>query len=346
MQEWSFPAGFASDNNAGVHPEVLAAIASINKGHCLAYGHDAVTRAAEQAFQKLFGKPVEVFFVFNGTGANVLALSAMTKSYHAVICTQYAHLYVDECGAPEKFAHTKLLPLPTHNGKLTPEIVARALTGRGDEHRVQPRVVSLSQSTEVGTVYSIAETKSLVDFANKNGLYTHIDGARLANAVVAQNCSVAELTEGIDVVVFGGTKNGLLFGEALVFLNTALAHDFLYLRKQSMQLASKMRFIAVQFLALLENDLWRKNAQHANQMASHLAQALQRFPEIQLTQVPEANGVFATLPPEWIAPLQAQSFFYVWDEFKHEVRLMCSFDTQMKDIDNFILAIEKLSKKE
>lgn len=346
METFHFKRGFASDNNAGVHPAVLEAVAAVNNGHCLAYGHDPVTRAAEEKFCALFGQKVEVFFVFNGTGANVLALASALRSHQAVICSHLAHLHVDECGAPEKFIGSKLLPLPTPDGKLTPAIAEKALGGRGDEHRVQPAALSVSQSTELGTIYTPDEIAALAAFARENKLLFHIDGARIANALATLDVPVAQAVAGADVVVFGGAKNGLLCGEAVVFLDTELANDFLYLRKQAMQLSAKMRFISAQFLTLLENDLWLNNARRANAMARRLADGLSAVPEIQITQPTQANGVFAIFPRAWIEILQEESFFYVWNETANEVRLMCSFDTREEDVDNFIESLRRLRNKQ
>src|SRR5581483_4565564 len=257
---------FASDNNAGVHPEILDAIARANHGHTVGYGDDAYTESAVGKFKEHFGDDIEVFIVFNGTAANCLSLKALTESYHAVICTDFAHIYTDECGAPEKFTGCKLIPIPNQAGKLTVESVRGAYHGIGDQHHVQPRVVSITQSTEMGTVYKPEEIRTLAQFCHENDLLLHMDGARIANAAVSlgQNLRQASRDLGVDVLSFGGTKNGLMGAEAVVFFDKNLAGDFLYLRKQGMQLASKMRFISVQLEALLTADLWLKSAQHAN----------------------------------------------------------------------------------
>src|SRR5579864_7029197 len=260
---------FASDNNAGIHPEVLKAIAAVNQGHVVGYGDDPYTESAIRKFHEHFGSDIAVFFVFNGTAANVLGLKALTDSYHAVICAEAAHIYTDECGAPEKFTGCKLIPIPTADGKLTVESARHAYHGIGDQHHVQPRVISVTQATEMGTVYTPREVRDLARFAHDRDMFLHMDGARIANAAVSLGLTLREATRdlGVDVLSFGGTKNGVMGAEAVVFFNKKFSRDFLYLRKQGMQLASKMRFISAQFEALLSNNLWKKNAEHANRMA-------------------------------------------------------------------------------
>ncbi len=328
---------FASDNNAGVHPEVIDAIKSANDGHVVAYGSDPITARAMELFQKHFGD-VAVFFVFGGTGANVLGLKAITNPHHAIFCADTAHVNVDECGAPEKFTGCKLITIATPDGKLRVEQIKPLLHGIGVEHHVQPRVITISQATEMGTVYTRDELRALADFAHDNGLLLHVDGARLANAAVALDASLKEITTdvGVDVLSFGGTKNGMMYGEAVVFFDKARAADFKYIRKQGMHLPSKMRFISAQFEALLAGDLWRRGATHANRMAQLLGTELAKVPKIKLTQPVESNGVFATIPKEFIPALQEKYFFYVWDEAISEVRLMASFDTSEDDIRDFI----------
>jgi threonine aldolase len=336
------PRGFASDNNSGAHPDVLAAIAQANEGHVVAYGDDDYTAAARQRFRDHFGEQAEAFLVFNGTGANVLALQALARPFEAVICPQTAHLNVDECGAPERNAGVKLLAAPTPDGKLTPELVAERITGVGDQHASQPRIVSISQSTELGTVYTAEEIGALAALAHEHRMFLHVDGARLANAATALDLPLRALTTdtGVDVLSFGGTKNGLLLGDAIVFLRPELSGDFLFVRKQSMQLASKMRFLAAQFDALLGGDLWRRNASHANAMARRLAEAISTIDGPELAYPVEANGVFLTLPVEAIerlrASLPAELPFYVWDEAKGTIRLMCSWDTTEEDVDGLV----------
>ena len=339
------PRGFASDNNSGAHPEVLAAIAAANEGHVIAYGDDDYTANARKRFRKHFGTSAEAFFVFNGTAANVTSIDALTKPYEGVICTDVAHMNVDECGAPERIAQTKLLTVVNTQGKLTPEDVGRWEAHRGDEHAVQPRVVSITQATELGTVYTVEETRAIADAANDLGMYVHIDGARLANAAVSLGASFREITTdaGIDVVSFGGTKNGLLLGEAVVFLRPELAESFLFTRKQLGQLASKMRFIAAQFEALFTDALWRRNATQANSMAQRLADAITAIDGVELLYPVEANGVFANLPAPAIdrlrVALSAAMPFYVWDEDAGTVRLMCSWDTTPEDVDALAAAL-------
>jgi threonine aldolase len=328
---------FASDNNAGVHPEVLKAIASANQGHAVGYGDDPYTESAVCKFKQHFGPDIDVFIVFNGTAANCLSLKALTNSYNAVICAEAAHIYTDECGAPEKFTGCKLIPLPTRDGKLTVECVSQAYHGIGDQHHVQARVVSITQSTEVGTVYKPAEIKALARFAHDRGMFLHMDGARIANAAASLGQSLRQATRdlGVDVLSFGGTKNGALGAEAVVFFDKKLGHDFLYLRKQGMQLASKMRFISAQFDALLTGDLWLKSAQHANRMARLLQKRLGEIPPVKIIHKVEANGVFAKIPRAAIAKLQKRYFFYVWNEKQSVVRWMCSFDTTEQDVKEF-----------
>jgi threonine aldolase len=311
---------FASDNNAGVHPKVLRAIAAVNQGHVVGYGDDAYTAAAVRRFKQHFGSDIEVFIVFNGTAANCLSLKAMT-----------------ECGAPEKFTGCKLIPVPTDDGKLTLESVRHAYHGIGDQHHVQPRVISITQVTEMGTVYTPREVRDLARFAHERDMFLHMDGARIANAAVSLGLTLREATRdlGVDALSFGGTKNGAMGAEAVVFFNKALSRDFLYLRKQGMQLASKMRFISAQLEVLLTNDLWRKNAQHANRMAELLQKEVSKIPRVKIVYKVEANGVFAQVPREAIAKLQKRYFFYVWDEDRSMVRWMCSFDTTKDDIIQF-----------
>lgn len=338
--------GFASDNNAGVHPHVMAAIAAANHGHVVAYGDDPFTERAVAAFQKHFGKDTDVYFVFGGTGANVLGLKAATEPYHAVICAETAHINVDECGAPEKFTGCKLLSLPTKDGKITVEQMRPFIDVMGFEHHVQPRVISVSQSTEMGTVYPPRELQALSNFAHEHGMLLHMDGARIANAAASLGLNFKDITAeiGVDVLSFGGAKNGMMYGEAVVFFDRSLAKDFKYTRKQGTHLPSKMRFISAQFEALLSNDLWRKNATHANRMAQTLAGELGKIPSIEITQKVEANGVFARLPKKYVPLLQKQSFFYVWNEETSEVRFMTSFDTTEDDIRDFLALIRKTVK--
>jgi threonine aldolase len=337
---------FASDNNAGVHPQILDAIIAANQGHVVAYGDDPFTAAATKEFRKLFGNDVEVFFVFGGTGANVLGLKAITQPYHAVLCAETAHINVDECGAPERFTGCKLLAARTQDGKLRPDDLKAFLHGVGFEHHVQPRVVSISQATEMGTVYTPAEVKALAEFAHGREMFLHMDGARISNAAASLRVSPKKITKdaGVDVLSFGGAKNGMMYGEAVVFFDKSLATDFKYQRKQGTHLPSKMRFISAQFEALLTDELWRRNAEHANRMAQRLAHELEQIPQIRITQKVESNGVFAIVPPQFVPLLQQKYFFYVWNEETSEVRLMTSFDTTEEDIAAFVGLVKKIVK--
>jgi len=336
--------GFASDNNSGIHPEILNAISAANTGHAVGYGGDEITEKAIKRFKQEFGEQTEVFFVFNGTGANVLGLSTLTRSFHAVICADTAHIQTDECGAPEKFTGCKLLPVDTIKGKITPAGITKYLHGFDFEHHSQPKVISISQVTELGTVYTLKEIKAITSLAHEYGLLVHMDGARLANAAVALDLPFRAFTvdAGIDVLSFGGTKNGMMLGEAVLFFNPELTKLTKYIRKQSMQLYSKMRFVSAQFLAYFENDLWKRNATHSNRMAHLLEQEVKKIPAIQLTQEVDANGVFAIVPAEIIPQLQEKYFFYMWDEHRSEVRWMTSFDTQEEDIYQFAALIKSL----
>ena len=337
---------FASDNNAGIHPEILEAIARANQGHVIAYGDDPYTRSAVKKFEEHFGPDIAVFFTFNGTGANVLGLQALTQSFHSIMCSDYAHIYVDECGAPEKHIGCKLLPLPQRDGKITLESVRHAYHGIGDQHHSQPRVISITQSTEMGTVYQPEEIKALAHFAHEHGMFLHMDGARIANAAVSLGQTLRQATRdlGVDVLTFGGTKNGIMGGEAVVFFQPALSQDFLFLRKQNMQLASKMRFIAAQFEALLTNDLWRRSAEHANRMARLLEEEISRIPQVKIVWKVEANGVFTQIPRHSIEKIKQHYYFYMWVEEEAIVRWMCSFDTTEDDIRTFVKVMAEAVK--
>jgi len=328
---------FASDNNASIHPEIVKAIANANQGHVVGYGDDPYTNSAVRKFQQHFGPDIDVFIVFNGTAANTLSLKTLTESYHAVICAEEAHIYTDECGAPEKFTGCKLIPIPTTEGKLTVEAVRQVYHGIGDEHHVQPRVISITQATETGTVYKPNEIQALARFAHERQMFLHMDGARIANAAASLRQTLRQATRdlGVDVLSFGGTKNGAMGAEAVVFFDRKLSQDFKYRRKQGMQLASKMRFISAQLDALLSNDLWLANAQHSNRMAKLLEKEVRKIPGLRIVYKVEANGVFAKIPRSAIAKLRKRYFFYVWNEEQSVVRWMCSFDTTKKDIREF-----------
>ncbi|MCU0383065.1 MAG: low specificity L-threonine aldolase [Cyclobacteriaceae bacterium] len=334
---------FASDNYSGIHPEILQAITQANNQHIGSYGNDVYTEKAISLFKKEFGKQAEVFFVYNGTGANVSGLSALTKSYHAILAPELAHINVDESTAPEKFLGCKIIGIASPDGKLTPPAIEEKIIRINDQHHPQAKVISISQSTEYGTVYNVEEIKAIKAMATKYGLYLHMDGARISNAAVALGKSFKEFTTdvGVDVISFGGTKNGMLAGEAVVFLKPELAHDFKFIRKQSMQLHSKMRFISAQFVAQLENDLWKKSATHANTMAKKLEMEFLSIPEIKITQKVDANGVFAILPAHIIEKVQQEIFFYVWNDKSNECRFMCSFDTTEEDVKTLSKAIKK-----
>ena len=328
---------FASDNNAGIHPNILEAIAAANTGHVVGYGDDPWTRSAEGAFRKHFGPGAEAFPVFNGTAANVLALKALVRPHHAVLCAEGAHVEADECGAPEAWTGCKLIPVATEDGKLAPKAVEAACHGVGDQHHVQPRVISISQATELGTLYRPAEVRALARFARSRGMFLHMDGARICNAAAALGLTLRQATRdlGVDVLSFGGTKNGLMGAEAVVFFDRARTVDFKYLRKQGAQLASKMRFLSAQLLAMLSNDLWRTNALHANRMAKLLEARVRRIAGVRVMYRVEANAIFAKIPPRTIARLRKQYFFYTWDEEASVVRWMCSWDTTDEDVADF-----------
>ncbi len=339
--------GFGSDNHSGALPEVIAALSKCNVGHQPSYGTDEITRAAEKLIlAKLGSTKGEVHFVFNGTAANVLALDCLVESHHSVLVADSSHLYVDECAAPEKHIGCKLIPVPTVEGKLTPQLLKPFVIRRGDQHFAQVKAISITQPTELGTVYSLEELAELKKFASENKLQLHLDGARLFNAAASLSCTLKDLVEGFDVVALGGTKNGLVFGEAVVILNSELSKDFKYRRKQAMQLPSKTRFIAAQFQALFENDLWSKTAKHVNQIAKDLESKLKTLHYVKITRPTQANAVFAILPREIIKELREKFFFYVWDEHTFEVRLMTTFDTTAEHISGFVAEIERLMLKQ
>ncbi|HVW99593.1 MAG TPA: low specificity L-threonine aldolase [Candidatus Babeliaceae bacterium] len=335
--------GFASDNYAGIHHDILKAIHEANIGHSKAYGHDDYTKQAIGLFKKHFGQDIDVYFVCTGTAANVLSLSTLLKPYQAVICAESSHINVDECGAPENYIGSKLLTVPAPDGKLTIEAIQSFLINIGDQHKVQPKVISITQGTELGTIYSPEEIKKITNFAHTHNMYVHMDGARLSNAAASLNLSFSAITKdvGVDVVCFGGTKDGMMLGEAVIFFNKGLSKDFQYIRKQGMQLVSKMRFISAQFIALLSDNLWLKNAQHANEMAQLLAKEISTIPTIKISKPVQSNAVFAYVDPKLIPILQGQYYFYVWDEATSEVRWMTSWDTTREDILEFVKFINE-----
>nr|WP_206705769.1 low specificity L-threonine aldolase [Microbacterium ginsengiterrae] len=343
--------GFASDNYSGIHPEVLAAIAAANDGHQIAYGEDQYTERLQEVFRSHFGEGVEAFPVFNGTGANVVGLQSMLPRWGAVIAASTAHINVDEGGAPERMGGMKLLTVPSEDGKLTPELVDREAWGWGDEHRAQPLVVSITQSTELGTLYTPDEIRALADHAHGHGMRLHMDGSRISNAAAALDLPFAAFTRdvGVDVLSFGGTKNGAMVGEAIVVLEPEASDGLIYSRKYSMQLSSKMRFVSAQLIALLEGDLWLRNASHSNAMAQRLRAGIEAgladgsIRGVEFTQPTQVNGVFATLPVGVADRLREVFRFYDWDAARREVRWMCSFDTQESDVDAFVEAIGRLT---
>jgi threonine aldolase len=328
---------FASDNWSGVHPAVLAAIGEANVGHAPSYGNDEWTAKAVETIRALVGKNCDVFLLFSGTAANVLGLQSMVRSHQAVICAETAHVHTSEAGAAEKHIGCKLIPLPSPHGKISAADIPKQLGHIGNEHHVQPKAVTVTQSTEYGTVYSLAELKEIAKVTHDNGMYLHMDGARIFNAAVKLGCTLEETTRGagVDVLSFGGTKNGLIAGEALVFFNREFGKDFEFRRMQGMQLSSKMRFIAAQYIAILSNDLWKKNAEHANRMAKMLNDGMCGLPGVSITQKVQSNSVFAILPGEVIPKVQKTFSFHVWNQSLNEIRLVTSWDTSESDVRDF-----------
>jgi threonine aldolase len=330
--------GFASDNNAGIHENILKEIMSVNSGHVIGYGSDVYTEQVLNVFKEQFGSSTETFFVFTGTAANVLSLSGITRSWNSVITASTSHLEQDECGAPEKFTGCKVLTVDTPDGKISCDLLERHMHGFDFEHHSQPKVISITQATEMGTVYTASEIREIADFAHAMGMLLHMDGARIANAAVSLNLPFKAFTTdaGVDVLSFGGTKNGMMFGEAICFLKPGLSADFKYIRKQGMQLASKMRFISAQYIAYFRDDLWKNCASHSNAMAGILAKKLEQFKEIRITQRVQSNGVFVIMPTEVAEKMRNHYFFYPWNEKISEYRLMASWDTTEEDIEDFI----------
>jgi threonine aldolase len=320
----------------------MKAINEANQGHAIAYGDDPYTQRAKEKFYEHFGTDIDIYFVFIGTAANVLGLNAATRSWNSVICAETAHINEDECGAPERFNGFKLLTVETPDGKLTVDLIQKHMKGFDFEHHSQPKIISVTQATELGTVYTPDEIKKLANFAHQHNMYLHMDGARIANAAVSLNVGFKEITKdaGVDILSFGGTKNGMMYGEAIIFLNKKLGQDFKYIRKQGMQLASKMRFISAQFEQYLTHNLWFKSAEHANKMAKLLEDKVKEIPQIKITQKVQANGVFAMVPKKIMDDLKQEYFFYDWDESQNEVRWMCSFDTKEEDILTFVELIK------
>ncbi|MCC8154869.1 MAG: low specificity L-threonine aldolase [Tannerellaceae bacterium] len=334
---------FASDNNSGVHPSVIEAILKANRDHAVGYGDDPWTAQATQKIKEIFGQEAEPFFLFNGTGANSVALQAITRSFNSIICTTTAHIYVDECGAPARMTGCTVTPIESPDGKLTPELIRPHLQHFGVCHHPQPKAVYISQVSELGTVYTIEEVRAIADLIHQYGMYLHMDGARLANACVYLNCSMKELTTdaGVDILSFGGTKNGMMMGEAVISFRPELTENLPYFRKQSAQLASKQRYLSAQFLPYLEKEVWHGNATNANRKAADIVKILKQYPQIQFTQKAESNQLFFTMPKEAAGQLSKEYFFYYWNEAITEVRLVTSWDTTEEDIQ----ALDKSLKR-
>jgi threonine aldolase len=337
MNDLILKRGFASDNNSGVHPAVMEELVRVNRGHVVGYGSDPFTEKAQAMLRKELGSEAEIFFVFTGTAANVLGVAGATRSWNSVLTASTAHLEGDECGAPEKFAGCKVLTVDTPDGKIKPEMLKRHMHGFGFEHHSQPAVISVSQTTEMGTVYTVDEIKALADYAHKYDMLLHMDGARLANAAVSLGLPFRAFTTdaGVDILSFGGTKNGMMYGEAVCFLRPGITSGFKFLRKQGMQLASKMRFIAAQYIAYLTDDLWKECAVHSNSMAKELEKKLLGIRGVTITQKVESNGVFIIMPPDVAEQISKEYFFYSWNEQLSEYRLMTSWDTTSDDVDQF-----------
>lgn len=336
--------GFGSDNHSGVHPRLFAALSQANEGHSPSYGTDDITLKCIARVKELFGSKTEAFFVFNGTAANVLCLRAALKTYESYLASDQSHLHWDECGAPEFFSHCKTLLVPTKNGKIDFSALSKLLVRKGDQHYAQTKLISLTQPTELGTCYSVEELKALISWAQAHQLYVHIDGARLANACWTLQSSFREMTTdlGVDLVSFGGTKNGFLFGEMILILNPQLQKDFQWIRKQSAQLPSKSRFLAAQFLTYFEQDLWIEIASHSGKMAKMLEERIRTIPEMHILYPVESNAVFVRFPRQWLKELRKETFFYVWDENDFSCRLMTSWDTTEAEIERFIKKAEQL----
>jgi len=334
---------FGSDNHAGVDNVVMQAIIEANQQDARAYGADEHTALAIAQFKALFKQDLDVHFAITGTAANILALAPFVESYHAILCSDVGHIHIDECAAPEKFMGCKVIPVDSHHGKINIKVLEKAIRTRGIQHHAQPRVVSITQSTELGTIYTLEEIKQICDFAHQHDMFVHMDGARIANAVAALNVDIASMTNfaGIDVLSFGGTKNGMMFGEAILFFNKTFSQHCFYLKKQAMQLISKMRFLGAQFNALLKEERWLKNAQSANHMAQLLARALIEIKGVTISKPVQANAVFVQMPKQAIVQLQPLYGFYMWNEEINEIRLMCSFKTKEEDINGFIIDLKK-----
>lgn len=337
---------FASDNNSGVHPLVMQALINANDGHAVGYGDDEWTSKAVLKLKEIFGNEASPFFVFNGTGANSVALQAVTRPFNSILCAETAHINVDECGAPGRMTGCSIVTIPTEDGKLTPELIKPHLHNFGVCHHSQPKAVYISQVSELGTIYTVEEVKAISELLHSYNMYLHMDGARLANACAYLNCSMKEITvdAGVDILSFGGTKNGMMMGEAVISFRPEVTENLAYIRKQSAQLASKLRYMSAQFLPYLENNLWLENARHANKCALKLADALSKFDEIKFTQKIESNQLFFILPADVLAKLQEKYFFYVWNDARNEARLVTSWDTTDEDIDSFIATLDQIMR--
>jgi threonine aldolase len=335
---------FISDNASGVHPKIMQAMMDCNTDHAFPYGGDPYTAQAVEMFKSLFGKQTQVAFVLTGTGANVIGISSLLRPFESVVCAKSGHINVDECGALERFSGSKITILTGNQGKLTPDLIASSLSSMGNEHQVQPKVISISQATEMGTLYSIDEIRAIADFSHTHGLLLHMDGARLANASVAPGAEMKEMTvnAGVDLLSFGGTKNGMMMGEAIISFNPELTNHLKFVRKQGMQLASKLRYISAQFIAYLSDGLWKENALHANKMASLLYDAMEKKSGIRLIGKSQANMIFAEIPKAWNKTLLAHSAFYILDEATNLIRLVTSFDTSQEDVMGFVHEIDLL----
>lgn len=336
---------FGSDNNSGVHPLVMEAILKVNKEHAIGYGDDKYTREADGYFKKIFGEDIIPYYVFSGTGANIVALQTVTKSFNSILTADTGHINVDECGAPIKFTNCSIKEINTNDGKLTPNLISAKLSGIGDQHHSQPKVIYISQVTELGTVYTPEELRAICNFAHENNMYVHMDGARLVNACVNLNVGLRELSRdcGVDILSLGGTKNGMLMGEAIIAFRPELNENLKYFRKQAAQLYSKMRFLSSQYIAYFEGDLWKQNAAQANNMASLLAKKIVSVPDINITQKVQSNAIFLTMPKKIIVEMLKHYFFYIWNEINNEVRLVCSWDTTEVDIDDFISKLQMIA---
>lgn len=338
---------FASDNNSGVHPSILDAVIKANSNHAVGYGNDKWTQEAEAVLKNTFGKECDLFFVLNGTGANSVALQATTNSFDCIIATSTSHICVDECGAPTKMTGCRIMEVNAADGKITPALIQSKLVGIGVCHHSQPRVVYLSQVTELGTVYTIEEIRTIADLLHKNGMYLHMDGARLANACAYLNCSMKEITvdAGVDILSLGGTKNGMMMGEAIISFRPELSENLCYYRKQSAQLASKMRYLSAQFVPYIEQNIWRENAILANNQAQKLAAVLNQYPQVRFTQKIESNALFLTLDRKVVDKLLEKYYFYFWNESISEIRLVTSWDTTDEDIEAFAASLMEACKE-